>query len=250
MIELKNASFFYGQRKIIDKAQLRLCEGELCALIGQNGCGKTTLLRLISGLCRPESGELLLDGKSYEKYKRKEFAAKLSFLPQTPPDIKMNVYDYIAYGRYPYTGISFCLTDRDRAAIEGAVDDTGVGKLLSRDISELSGGERRLVCLARVIAQDTPYILLDEPTAFADVKNSFLISDIMADQAKKGKCVLAVMHDIALAMSTFPRIAVMHEGKIISDGTAEQTAANKAVERAFGVTCEKTDRGYVLNKMS
>ena len=218
-------------------------------MLGKNGGGKTTLLRILSGLERAKSGECLLDGREYAFYREKEFAKRVGFFAQTRPTPQMSVFDYVAYGRYPHTDIFCRLSKDDRQAIESALAATKTEEHQDRDIETLSGGERRLVYLAQLICRGADHILLDEPTAFADAQNSFYVADILKEQARGGKCVLAVMHDIPLALSSFDRITVLHEGKIIADGAPEKIVSEGAIERAFGVGCEKTDHGYVLTKI-
>ncbi len=248
MIELKNISFAYGAHPVLKNISFTLRGGELCALIGKNGCGKTTLARLISGLCEPQSGEITLDSKAYKEYNNKSFARLVSFFAQKRPTPSMKTADYVAYGRYPYCDISFRLSNGDREAIEKALELTGTERFASRNVASLSGGERQLVYLAHAAAQDSTYMILDEPTAFMDAANTFAVIELLEAFSKKGKCVLTVIHDIPLALKYFPRILVMAEGEIIYDGDADGALSSGSIEKAFGVSCEKLGNDYVLRK--
>ena len=248
MIELENISFSYAKIPVLKNISLKLESGEMCALIGKNGCGKTTLSRLASGLCEPQCGELRLDGKIYKEYSKKSFARRVSFFAQKRPTPNMRVEDYIMYGRYPYSDISFKLSKADMEAIETAYKMTDTKRFAERNVASLSGGERQLVYLAHTVAQDSDHMILDEPTAFMDAANTFVVIDLLSELSKKGKCILTVMHDIPIALKHFGRILVMSEGEIIYDGTPDGALASKSIEKAFGVSCEKLENDYVLRK--
>ena len=249
MIELKNISFSYGSHEVLKNISLTLKKGELCALIGKNGCGKTTLSRIISRLSEPRCGEMRLDGKAYGEYSGKSFARHISFFAQKRPTPNMKTADYVAYGRYPHCDISFRLSDKDRESVEQAMKLTDTERFASRNVASLSGGERQLVYLAQAAAQDSDHMILDEPTAFMDAVNTFAVTDLLCELSKNGKCVLAVMHDIPLALKYFSRILVMSEGEIIYDGDPEGAVGSKSIEKAFGVSCERLENDYILRKI-
>lgn len=248
MIELKNISFSYREKKVLDGLGFSLARGELCALIGKNGCGKTTLARLIGRQSREGRGELLLDGRPYAEYSGKEFARRVSFFSQTRPVPNMNVYDYVAYGRYPYSGASFHLSAEDREKVARALALTDTERFCGRNVCELSGGERQLVYLAMLAAQDADFAILDEPTAFMDAANCFAVTELLQLFAAEGKGVLAVLHDITHALRFFSRVAVMKDGAIIYDGSPDGAVESSIIEDAFGVACERLGEEYVLKK--
>ena len=248
MIELKSISFSYGSQPVLKDISLALERGEMCALIGKNGCGKTTLSRVMAGLLAPQGGESRLDGKLYREYDGKSFARLVSFFAQKRPTPNMKAADYVAYGRYPHCDFSFRLSKGDREAIEKALELTGTERFAARNIAALSGGERQLVYLAHSAAQNSEHMILDEPTAFMDAANTFSVIDLLEAFSKNGKCVLAVMHDIPFALKYFSRILVMSDGEIIYDGDPEGALASGSIEKAFGVFCEKLENDYVLRK--
>ena len=249
MIELRDISFSYGSREVLKNISLTLKKGELCALVGKNGCGKTTLSRLIAGLCEPRSGEIMLEKKPYKEYGSKPFARLVSFFAQKRPTPNMKTVDYVAYGRYPHCDISLKLSCSDKEAVKRALEMTGAERFSSRNVASLSGGERQLVYLAQAAAQDSDYMILDEPTAFMDAANTFAVADLLGEFSKKGKCVLSVMHDIPIALKYFSRILVMSNGEIIYDGDPEGAVSSKSIEKAFGVSCEKIENDYILRKI-
>ena len=249
MIELGNISFSYGSHNVLNNISLALRRGELCALIGKNGCGKTTLSRIIAGLSEPPVGELQLDKKAYGEYGGKSFARLVSFFAQKRPTPNMKTSDYVAYGRYPYCDISFRLSGSDKEAVKNAMKLTDTERFASRNVASLSGGERQLVYLAQAAAQDSDFMILDEPTAFMDAANTFAVIDLLKTFSKNGKCVLTVMHDIPLALKYFSRILVMSAGGIIYDGDPRGAVNSKSIEKAFGVSCERLENDYVLRKV-
>ena len=246
MIELKNISFSYKNKSVLLDADFCADGGQTVALLGKNGSGKTTLARIMARRLAPKGGELLLDGKSYSSYSDKEFARRVAYFPQVRPVPEMNVYDYVAYGRYPYSGISFRLTADDRQAVEHALDFTDTKRFAERRVNELSGGERQEVYLAMLIAQGSPYVILDEPTTYMDVSNAFRFYSMLEKLKKDGKCVIAVMHGVADALRFFDRVALLDNGKIVYDGEPEGFAESKICEDVFGVFCEKHGDGYIL----
>ena len=249
MIELKNVRFAYGDREVICGVDLTVRPGESCALMGKNGCGKTTLVRLMGRQAAPDSGEITLDGRGYESFSSREFAGCVSVFPQSRPLPDMTVRDYVAYGRYPYAGLSFRLTDEDRRAIGAAFELTCTARFADRPLAELSGGERQLVYLAMQLAQDSEYMILDEPCASLDAANTFAITDVLAAAAGRGKSVLAIMHDIPHALRCFDRVLLMDGGRIVYDGPAEGAADSGAIDTVFGVNCLRVDGGdYIIRK--
>ena len=247
MIELKNISFAYKEISVLRGVDLCLAPGQSCALLGKNGSGKTTLARIMARRLYPSEGELLLDGESYSSLSGKEFARRVAYFPQVRPVPEMNVYDYVAYGRYPYSGLSFHLGDEDKAAVERALEFTNTKKFAERRVSELSGGERQEVYLAMLIAQGSPYVILDEPTTYMDVSNAFSFYSMLDTLKSEGKCIIAVMHDVADALRFFDRVALLDGGKIAYDGEPQGFAESKICESVFGVSCERHGDTFVLS---
>ncbi len=241
MIELREVCFSYYLSPVLEKVSARFEAGKLCALVGPNGCGKTTLLRLMGRLRRPQSGELRLMDRAYDAYGRKEFAKTLALLPQTRPVPAISVRDFVSHGRFPYQDLSRRLSTEDEEKIETALRATDTLRLASRALTELSGGERQRAYLALLLAQDTACVLLDEPTTYLDISSQFAVMELLKKMRDSGKCVVAVLHDLPLALRFCDEVFVMSDGRINASGTPAQIVGSGALDRVFNVRCEITE---------
>ena len=237
MIELKNISFSYGKKSAINKLSTEFKRGILYGIIGPNGCGKTTLLRLICGLLKETQGEILIDGSPLSNYSQKELAKNISLMPQTRPVPDMTVYDFVSSGRFPYLGLSRKLREIDFEKIEKAMAATQTAEFANRYLTSLSGGERQRVYLALLLAQDTDYILLDEPSSFLDISHSILFNEILVSLKKNGKCIVSVFHDISSALKCCDKILVMQNGELKFSGNSTETVKSEILKTVFGVKC-------------
>ncbi|MBA4321591.1 MAG: ABC transporter ATP-binding protein [Odoribacter sp.] len=183
-------------------------KSELIAIIGQNGIGKSTLLRTITGLQNSQGGTININGKSISSYSRIDFAQCVGFVSTEPVRVSnMKVYDLVALGRFPHTGWFGKLTARDHEIVMDAIEKAGMPSFINRYINELSDGERQRVMIARVLAQDTDILVLDEPTAFLDIKSKYEIIHLLHDLAKKrGKTIIFSTHDLNSAVSEADKI--------------------------------------------
>ena len=237
MIEIKNASFSYGRMPVIREIGTGFARGELCAIVGPNGCGKTTLLRMIGNLLKPDDGRIFLDGKPYEEYGRKDFARHVASMPQIRPIPQMTVEELITNGRYPHLKFSRKLSENDENAVRTAMRLADVERFASQYLNELSGGERQRAYMALLMAQETNYVLLDEPTTYLDISAQFSVMHILRQMRDSGKCVIAVLHDLSMAMEFCDWIMVMHAGTVAADGSVDELASSDIWERVFGVRC-------------
>jgi len=238
-IEATNLQIGYRTFK---KSALKVCtnlffdasNGELIALIGSNGIGKSTLLRTISRLQPPLSGNLLINGFSFYEIKRIEYASILSFVSTEQiriPDL--SVYDLVALGRYPYTDWFGSLTLDDKSIIEESIRLVSMNSLQLKSVNELSDGERQRAMVARAIAQDTPIIVLDEPTAYLDVPNKFEIVKLLKDlSSKKNKTIIFSTHDLNIAISESDKIWLMSFNNII-EGAPEDLILSNSFDSLF-----------------
>lgn len=232
-IELNNLSVGYRlarhNRIVIPNIKLKALRGSLIALVGSNGSGKSTLLKTLVGLQNPISGEIKIAGKAIKEYTRNELAKKLSFVG-THYDMHamMRVHQVISYGRYPYTNIMGNLQENDKHIIRKAMHDTGIFHLRDAFISEISDGEKQRVLIARSLAQDTDIILLDEPTAYLDVKNKFEILHLLGRLAhEKSKVIIFSSHDLQIVLGIADLMWFIDKKRIIQGMPEELVLRNK-----------------------
>ena len=237
MIQLDDLNFSYGGRTVLHNISAAFSPGKLYAVLGPNGSGKTTLIRLLSRLLLPDSGSLTLDEKGYESYGRKEFARQLALLPQTRPIPAISVQDLVSHGRFPYLGLSRTPGKDDLDAVERAMAAVNVQAFAGRDLRQLSGGERQRVYLALLLAQYTRYVLLDEPTTYLDASAQFSVMENLKCMSQDGKCVIAVLHDLNLALSFADEICLLDQGRIAAFGAPEALVEQGVLDRVFSIRC-------------
>ena len=252
MIELNDIRFSYYREPVLKNVSLCLRPGRLYAIVGPNGCGKTTLIRLLSRLSVPEAGQISLAGKPYGEYERKDFARRVALLPQSRPIPAISVRELVSHGRFPYLDLSRKLSAEDKQIVENALREAGAETLAKRSMRELSGGERQRAYLAMLLAQDTPYVLLDEPTTYLDVSAQFTVMDILREMRDSGKCVVAVLHDLALALQYCDELIVMEKGELRAAAAPKALVSQGVLNRVFGIECIPLEhRGkteYVFHK--
>lgn len=234
MIQLSNISLAFGERTLIEGATTRFECGEMVALLGRNGTGKSTLLRAMAKLGDIAEGEILVDGKSIADIDIRTFARLVAFVNTERIDIdSMRAYDLVAIGRSPYTDWMGRLTKEDRAIIERAMQITGVDKLAERMVETLSDGECQRVMIARALAQDTPVILLDEPTAFLDLPNRYELCTLLSRLAHdEGKLIIFSTHELDIALSLSDSIALVDTPRLVHMPTSEMISSGN-LERLF-----------------
>lgn len=251
MIEVKNVSFSYGKENVLDNISTQFRQGEICAVLGVNGSGKTTLLRLLSRLSKPTEGSIELDGKPFSAYERKEFAKNIAMLPQCRAIPSISVYEFVSHGRFPYLGFSRMLAVRDKEMIEKAISYTGLNNMRNKNLNALSGGERQRAYIAMLIAQDTKYVILDEPTTYLDIAHNFEVMEMMCMMRDSGKGVAVVLHDLSQALKYSDKVLILENGKTAFYGTPPDAVESGSIERVFGVECTSRKYGdcteYIFN---
>lgn len=235
MIKVCDISFGYKNHKILCGISLTLGAGELCSVIGVNGSGKTTLIKLLGRTLTPDSGSIEVDERPIDSYTPKELAKKVSRLSQSRDIPDASVSDLIASGRYPYLGFSGRLGDSDIAALDAAVEMTDTAPLLGKKVRELSGGERQRVYFAMLLAQNTPYVLLDEPTTYLDAASRFEMYRLIDKMKEMGKGILSVSHDIPYAIKHSDKILIIDGGRAVFYGSPSDHDAIGLIEKVFGV---------------
>lgn len=241
MIEGRNLSFSYGKTPILENLHFTLQTGKLYALVGVNGSGKTTLIKLLSAQLKPAVGELFLAGKPYSAFSPKDFARSLALLPQGREVPNMSVYELVACARYPYLSYPRRLSKGDKELIYASLQRTNCLDLAQRNVQSLSGGQRQQVYMAMLYAQDTPCVLLDEPTTYLDLSSAFQLMSALREMAQSGKCVVAVLHDLSLALRYADCILLLDGGRLVSAASPAETIERGVLPSFFGVDCLPID---------
>ncbi|MBE6575333.1 MAG: ABC transporter ATP-binding protein [Ruminococcaceae bacterium] len=243
MIETKNLSAGYGGTPVIRGISAAFAPGEVVGVIGPNGAGKSTLLKAVRGMIPALGGAVCLDGESIAGMSRGELARRAAYLPQTRRCPDMTVEQTVLHGRFPHLRYPHTYRDTDRDMARAAMEKMDILALAGRPMSTLSGGMRQKVYIAMVLAQDTPYILFDEPTVHLDITYQLALMRMMRTLAREGRGIIAVMHDLPMAMTFSDRILVMREGEAVCMGRPEEICRGDVIPRVFGVTVDRFPDG-------
>ncbi|MTV25018.1 ABC transporter ATP-binding protein [Nitriliruptoraceae bacterium ZYF776] len=224
---------------VVHELSLDVPDGRITCIVGPNACGKSTLLRSLARLLRPEGGSVLLDGQVVHRQPTKQVARQLGLLPQSPTTPEgMTVEDLVARGRFPHQRLFDRWSAEDDAAVAEALALTGTGQLRGRVVDELSGGQRQRVWIAMALAQRTPILLLDEPTTYLDIAHQVEVLDLLAElNAAQGRTVVMVLHDLNEAARYSDHLVAVREGRIVAEGTPEQVVTPETVAEVFGLRC-------------
>jgi ABC-type cobalamin/Fe3+-siderophores transport system ATPase subunit len=236
VLSLDTVSFDYGSRSVIEAISFDVRHGEFLAIVGPNGCGKSTALKLMAGLLAPSTGNVLLQGKRVASMRRKAIARELALLAQSnEAPAGMLVRDLIGMGRFAHEGWFTAETQEDRRHIADAMRIMDVEAFSDRRVGELSGGQLQRCRMAMTLAQDANILLLDEPTNNLDLNYQYALLDVARKQAKAGRAVVAVLHDLTQASLYADRIILMDAGKIVADGTPADVLTVDMIEAVYGV---------------
>jgi iron complex transport system ATP-binding protein len=237
MLKINNLSVFYGTRQILHEIQLEVRSGEIVALLGPNGAGKSTLIRSISGVIPIRSGNIFVDQKDVTSLSTMQRARHISVVPQAismPP--AFTVWETVLLGRTPYLNFLGQTSAKDEAIARQALEQVDVVHLIEKRMDEISGGEQQRVLLARTLAQDTPILLMDEPTTHLDISHQIDLLKLITKQAReKNLTVLVALHDLNLASMFADRIAIVQNGLLCVAGTPQETLTSDIINSVYHV---------------
>jgi iron complex transport system ATP-binding protein len=232
----------YDRRVVVRDLDVRITDGSFTVIVGPNACGKSTLLRSLARVLKPQSGAVYLDGQAISSYPSRQVAKQLGMLPQAPvvPG-GIVVEDLVARGRFAHQSLLRQWSASDQAAVEDAMRQTEVLDLADRFVDELSGGQRQRVWLAMALAQQTPLLLLDEPTTFLDLSHQFEVLDLCAELHERGRTIVAVLHDLNHAGRYATELIVMRSGSVVAQGPPAEVLTAPLVEDVFSMPCRVMD---------
>lgn len=227
----------YGGNPIINGLDIAIPEGHITAIIGPNGCGKSTILKALSRLIPVQGGTVLLDGKAIAQLPGTEIARKMAILPQSPVSPPgLTVEELVAYGRYPHQRGFGRLNDKDKEKITWALTITGLSALRERDVDTLSGGQRQRVWIAMALAQDTELILLDEPTTYLDLVHQLEVLALLKRlNAETGRTIALVIHELNMAARFADHMIAVRDGAIVAQGEPDEIMTPEVLGRVFEI---------------
>ena len=242
VVELRAAEveLRYDREPVVEALSVEIAVGKITTIVGANACGKSTLLRALARLLAPARGAVLLDGRPIGKQRTRDVARRLTLLPQSPiaPD-GITVSDLVSRGRYPYQSLFRQWSAEDARAVGMAMAAAGVTEIAERQLSSLSGGQRQRVWVAMALAQETPILLLDEPTTYLDLAHQIEVLDLLKElNADAGRTVVLVLHDLNLASRYSDRLIAMAEGRIEAEGAPWEVITEEIVRRVFGLEAQ------------
>lgn len=235
MLELKNICAGYGKKQILNDITISFNKSELVTVIGPNGSGKSTMLKTAMGIIPISSGGVYVDGENTSSFSRNQVSLKIAYLSQGKNVPDMTVGQLCLHGRFPHLSYPRRYGEKDKEIVVNALNELGILELANRPLSSLSGGMRQNAYIALSLAQDTDYILLDEPTSYLDISHQLALMKTVKKLAKRGKGIVAVLHDLPLAFAFSDKIAVMKDGKIIALDTPENLYSNPVMREVFGI---------------
>jgi iron complex transport system ATP-binding protein len=235
MLRVHGLDFTYKNINVLKDVGIGLNKGEVLSIVGPNGAGKTTLLKCIVGIVKPNKGTILIDGKDGSRMKRLDLARCIGYVPQSSPSkFPIIVFDAVLMGRRPY--IAWKPSKKDLQVVADVLRSMDIEEVALRDFDQLSGGQKQKVLLARAVAQDTDYLLLDEPTSNLDLRHQMEVMEMISSMVKKKEmAAILAMHDLNLASRFSDRIVMLNSGKIFCTGKPLQVMTIENIRSVYGV---------------
>ncbi len=235
MVELREVWAGYGAETVLKGISAALMPGRVTCIAGPNGCGKTTLLQAVTGLCRLQGGEVLVDGLPSSRRSTRQLAQRVAYLPQGRALPDLTVYRMVLHGRFAYLGYPRRYRPEDHAAARAALGWAGCAELADRPLAALSGGQRQQVYIAMALAQNAQTILMDEPTTYLDVRARFGVMELARRLAGQGRAVALVLHDLELALRYADWMLLLQNGALAAAGAPREICKSGRLGEVFGV---------------
>ena len=243
-LKIENINFGYKTKHILNDVCLDVEFGKVVSIIGPNGSGKTTFIKCINKILKPKRGSVKLNGEDLYLMKQEDIAKKIAYVPQMTNDFfSGTVMDLVIMGRKPY--IKWNISDKDIQIVLDILDSMDIIHLADKFYSELSGGQKQKVLIARALAQDTDIYLLDEPISFLDIKNQIEVMQMSRELAKRGKIVIIVVHDLNMAMKYSDKILLLENGSVIAQGKPKDVLTQENIKKVYDVNVDIKDN-YII----
>lgn len=240
MITLDHIQVSFGNRRILDDISADIAPGRITAVMGPNGCGKTTLLRCIGGLMKPQRGRVLIEGRPVDTYSARALAQKVAFVrQQAQTDLEFSAFEIVLMGRNPYQKRLQNESQEDWDIVERSMRQTNTWHLRYARPAEMSGGELQRVMIARALAQQTPLLLMDEPVSNLDIAHQLEIMRLLRDASEK--TILIVLHDLNLALQFCDDLLLFHEGHVLFQGTVVDGLTPENIRSVYGVASHNAE---------
>lgn len=247
-LAVREASFAYGARPVLHGVSLEVRPGELLALAGANGAGKTTLLHLLTGYLAPSAGSAELEGEAVAGMSRAKVASRISFVPQRTESVfPYRVLEVILMARPSVSALLPSDSPEDVRVCMAALEEVGLSEMAGRRFDELSGGERQLVLVARALAQETPFLVMDEPTTFLDLRRQQEVMRLLSRKRSGGTGIAASFHDLNLAARWADRLVLLCAGRVAACGTPDEVLREELLQQVYGLPLrvERSARGHL-----
>ena len=243
MIELNHISAGYGKQTVLKDVSAILEKGKLTSIIGVNGCGKSTLLKTILGTVPINNGDVTIDGTSLNGMNRNDISRRIAYLSQGKSTPDMTVEQLVLHGRFPHLSYPRRYSKHDYEIAIDAMKQMGIAQYAKKSLHTLSGGMRQNTYIAMALAQETDYVLLDEPTTYLDIAHQLELMKLLRSFADSGKGIVAVMHDLPMAFTFSDKIILINDGRIVVDDLPEKINEHNVIDEVFGIAIDRSKDG-------
>lgn len=249
MLQFKSLCAGYDSLERLHQVSANIRPGRLTAIVGPNGCGKSTLLKCVAGLLKPSSGEIRLDNRPLSAFSDRERACAISYMPQSRSVPDISVRQLVSHGRFPHLKWGQNLRSSDLQIIDDALRRVDLSGYAERSVSRLSGGERQRAYIAMMLAQQTPVMLLDEPTTYLDLSSQFALMELLQSLCRNGRSPVVVLHDLSLALEYADDMLLMCDGSLVASGMPDAVYAGGMLQKVFAVDIQRLSVGkYVFSR--